>query len=130
MHGYDTFLEGGGRAKRDPHFHKMSHGESFLELLRTRFNSPGLYCLDEPEAALSFSGCLALVGVLLDLAKGGAQLLCATHSPIVASTPGARILEVGAWGLRDVASWEDLELVQHWRAYLSEPESYLRHIRS
>ena len=105
----------------------MSHGESFLEVLRTRFNGPGLYCLDEPEAALSFSAQIALVGVLHGIASQGAQVLCATHSPILAALPGAAILEVGPWGLRRV-EWQDLELVAHWRRYLDGPMRYLRHV--
>jgi predicted ATPase len=126
MHGYFTRQEAFS-TDRDPHFHEMSHGESFLEVLRTRFDSPGLYCLDEPEAALSFSAQLALVGTLHDLAVSGAQVLCATHSPLLAALPGARILEVGPWGIRD-AVWEDLELVEHWRRYLDAPMRYLRHV--
>jgi predicted ATPase len=105
----------------------MSHGESFLEVLRTRFDSPGFYCLDEPEAALSFSSTLALIGTLHDLVRDGGQVLCATHSPVLAAMPGATILEVGEWGLRE-AAWEELELVQHWRRYLEEPQRYLRHV--
>jgi hypothetical protein len=50
-----------GSSPSEPRLHEMSHGESFLEVLRTRFDSPGFYCLDEPEAALSFSGQLALM---------------------------------------------------------------------
>ena len=88
----------------------MSHGESFLEVLRARFDSPGFYCLDEPEAALSFSSTLALIGVLHDLAEGAGQVLCATHSPVLAALPGATILEVGDWGYRRT-TWEELELV-------------------
>jgi predicted ATPase len=126
MHGYFTRHES-FRAEHDPHFHEMSHGESFLEVLRTRFDSPGLYCLDEPEAALSFSAQIALVGTLHDLAASGAQVVCATHSPLIAALPGARLLEVGPWGLRD-ATWDDLELVAHWRRYLDEPMRYLRHV--
>ena len=126
MHGYFTRQESfsGGR---DPVFHEMSHGESFLEILRTRFDSPGLYCLDEPEAALSFSAQIALVGTLHDLAAAGAQVLCATHSPLLAALPGARILEVGPWGIRETV-WEELELVAHWRRYLEAPMRYLRHV--
>lgn len=30
-------------------------------------------------------------------------------------------------GLRE-SSWEDLALVDHWRRYLAEPWSYLRHL--
>ncbi|NYD42484.1 AAA family ATPase [Nocardioides panaciterrulae] len=126
MHSFYTYLEE-NPGKRDPRFHEMSHGESFLEVLRTRFDSPGLYCLDEPEAALSFSAQIALVGTLHDLAAGGAQVLCATHSPLLVALPGARILEVGPWGMRE-AAWEDLELVQHWRRYLDAPMRYLRHV--
>jgi predicted ATPase len=127
MHGYYTYLADGAAGDRDPDFHAMSHGESFLELLRSRFDSPGLYCLDEPEAALSFSAQLALVGTLHELAAGGAQVLCATHSPLVAALPGARLLEVGPWGLRDTA-YDDLDLVRHWRGFLGEPMRYLHHV--
>ncbi|GAB3660778.1 AAA family ATPase [Nocardioides korecus] len=126
MHGYFTRHES-FRTERDPRFHEMSHGEAFLEVLRTRFDSPGLYCLDEPEAALSFSAQVALVATLHDLAGSGAQVLCATHSPILAAMPGAHLLEVGPWGIRETR-WEDLELVAHWRAYLEAPMRYLRHV--
>ncbi|RZT19608.1 putative ATPase [Kribbella sp. VKM Ac-2569] len=127
MHGYYTYLEQNPGMRPDPQFHELSHGEGFLELLRSRFDSPGLYCLDEPESALSFSSSLALVGVLNELTAGGAQVLCATHSPVVCSLPGAAILEVGEWGIRRT-TWEDLELVQNWKAYLQTPERYLRHV--
>jgi predicted ATPase len=127
MHGFYTYLEehAGGR---DPRFHEMSHGESFLEVLASRFAGPGLYLLDEPESALSFSGCLALVGLLNDVAtRGNAQAIVATHSPVIAAVPGATIYEVGDWGLRRT-SWEDLSLVDHWRSFLDSPERYLRHV--
>ncbi|MGH3510640.1 MAG: AAA family ATPase [Nocardioidaceae bacterium] len=126
MHGFYTYLED-HPGKEDPRFHEMSHGESFLELLRTRFDSPGLYCLDEPEAALSFSAQIALVETLHHLAAEGAQVLCATHSPLLAALPGATLLEVGGWGVRP-SSYDDLELVTHWRRYLDEPMRYLRHV--
>jgi predicted ATPase len=124
MHGYYTHLEGMGSA---PKYHEMSHGESFLELISFHERWLGLWCLDEPEAALSFSSVLVLMGALNDLAQRGAQILCATHSPQLASLPGATILEVGEWGLRESA-WEDLVLVQNWRSFLNAPGRYLRHI--
>jgi predicted ATPase len=125
MHGFYTYLEDnpGGSGS----FHTMSHGESFLEILRTRFDSPGFYCLDEPEAALSFSSTLGLISALTRVVAEGGQALCATHSPVLAAMPGARILEVGTWGLRE-SSWSDLELVQHWKRFLGSPEAYLRHL--
>lgn len=126
MHGWYTFAEQHA-SDRDPAFHEMSHGESFLAVLRTRFDSPGFYCLDEPEAALSFSSTLGLMARLHDLVTDGGQVLCATHSPVLASLPGATILEVGDWGLRPT-TWDELELVQHWRRYLDDPRRYLRHV--
>jgi len=126
MHSFYTYLEE-NPSPYDSQFHEMSHGESFLEILGTRFDEPGFYCLDEPEAALSFGSTLTLISVLQRIADDGGQVLCATHSPVLAALPGAQILEVGEWGLRPVA-WDDLELVRHWRSFLSGPERYLRHL--
>jgi predicted ATPase len=126
MHGFYTYLEE-NPGPRDPRFHEMSHGESFLEVIGRRFDSPGFYCLDEPEAALSFTSTLSLVGSLLDLATAGGQVLCATHSPVLAALPGATLLEVGEWGLRET-SWDALDLVWHWKRFLDAPRAYLRHL--
>ncbi|MFK4089907.1 AAA family ATPase [Kribbella sp. NPDC020789] len=127
MHGFYTYLEENPGSRPEPRFHEMSHGESFLSLIGDRFTRRGFYCLDEPESALSFSSSLAVVGVLNRLAASGSQVLCATHSPVIAALPGATILEVGDWGIRRTA-WEELQLVQNWKAYLAEPQRYLRHV--
>lgn len=128
MHSFYTYLEENpSTSGPDVPFHEMSHGESFLALLESRFDDPGFYCLDEPEAALSFQSTLALIAVLQRIVDDGGQVLCATHSPVLAALPGARILEVGDWGIRP-AQWEDLELVTHWRSFLQDPTRYLRHL--
>lgn len=128
MHGFYSYLEANPGKSMEPVFHEMSHGESFLAVLAHRFDSPGLYVLDEPEAALSFSSTLALVGLLAEIGRSErTQAIVSTHSPLVAATPGADLYEVGDWGLRRV-HWEDLELVQHWRRFLEEPAAYLRHL--
>jgi predicted ATPase len=129
MHGFYSYLaeNPADDRVREPAFHALSHGESFLAILRTRFNSPGLYVLDEPESGLSFSAQVALVSALTELVENGAQVLCATHSPLLAAIPGANVLEVGPWGLRK-AAYEDLEIVGHWKAYLDDPMRYLRHV--
>ena len=90
------------------------------------FRDPGLYLMDEPEAALSFTSCLRLLALMHRLGRSGAQIVCATHSPVLASTPGADIVELGDHGCRR-AAWHELDLVDHWRSYLAEPEVYLRH---
>ncbi|MFI9099347.1 AAA family ATPase [Streptomyces fildesensis] len=113
--------------REDVAVHTMSHGEGFLTAFREMFRQPGLYVMDEPEAALSFTSCLHLVGLMHELAGTGAQVICATHSPLLTATPGATILEIGEDGARS-ARWEDLAIVDHWRRYLTDPHAYLRHI--
>src|SRR3954468_1535752 len=83
--------------------------------------------LDEPESALSFENCLALGAALHALARrNDAQVLLATHSPVLAAIPGARLLELGPLGWAE-STWEDLRLVGHWRAFLADPHRYWRH---
>ena len=84
--------------------------------------------LDEPESALSFSGCMALLAHLVDLLEDDRnQVLLSTHSPLLAGLPGADVLEVGEHGLRRTR-WEDTDLVQQWRASLDAPRAFLRHL--
>ncbi len=105
----------------------MSHGEGFLTVFDAMFREPGIYLMDEPEAALSFQSCLRLVELIHRLGRSGAQVVCATHSPVLASTPGASVVELGPDGFRHT-SWADLEVVGHWRRYLEAPQRYLRHL--
>ncbi|MGK5533317.1 ABC transporter [Streptomyces sp. URMC 129] len=107
----------------------MSHGEGFLTMFQAMFDSPGFYVMDEPEAALSFTSCLRLVALIHELGRSGSQIICATHSPMLAGTPDAEIIELGEEGFRRVG-WEELQLVDHWRRYLADPHTYLRHITS
>jgi predicted ATPase len=126
MHGLYTYLEE-NRGRRPENFHELSHGEGFLQILRTRVNQPGFYLMDEPDAPLSFTACLGLAALLHDLAHGGSQVIVATHSPIVASVPGATILELGDWGIRP-ARWADLDLVGHWQQFMADPAVYYRYL--
>jgi predicted ATPase len=41
--------------------------------------------------------------------------------------PGATLWDVGPWGLR-LTTFDELELVKHWKAYLDQPMRYLRHV--
>ncbi|WP_448058741.1 AAA family ATPase [Cellulomonas hominis] len=128
MHSFYSYLEAHpGGDPTEPVFHEMSHGESFLSLMLSRTRKRGLYVLDEPESALSFTGCLALVSLLTDLVADGSQVVLSTHSPVLAALPGARIWEIGDWGMR-TSAWDDLDLVQRWRGFLDAPERYLRQI--
>lgn len=128
MHSFSTYLDDHPSAHRgEPRFRELSDGESFLGVLETRFDTPGFYCLDEPESALSFGSTLTLMAVLNRIVEQGGQVLCATRSPVLCALPGARILELGPWGMRGT-TWEALELVHRWRAFLDAPARYLHHL--
>ncbi|MGV8979331.1 MAG: AAA family ATPase [Cellulomonas sp.] len=98
MHSFYTYLEDNPGGRMEPQFHRMSHGESILALVTDRMVKPGLYLFDEPESALSFTGCLALITHLTGLVADGSQVVLATHSPVLAAMPGADVWEVGEWG--------------------------------
>jgi predicted ATPase len=100
---------------------EVSHGESYLQVVTGRFNAHGLYLLDEAEAPLSFESTLVLLHALLDLTVTmEAQVIYATHSPLVAAMPGADIHELGPDGI--VAKrWDELDMVDLWRRLLHDP---------
>lgn len=113
----------GGRS-----LHERSHGESFLDLAIHRFGPNGLYLLDEPEAALSPRGCLALVCRVGDLVEQGSQFVIATHSPIILAVPGATILQIYANGSIEAVSYDEAEPVILTRAILADPQRFVRHL--
>src|SRR5690349_4202449 len=118
----------GGKAWGYERLQARSHGESFLTVLRYRFEDVGVYFLDEPESALSFHSCLGLVSLLDTMRREGSQIIVATHSPLLASLPGATLLELGEHGIRRADSFDDLLLVQNWRLFLRDPKRFLRHL--
>ena len=107
--------------------HARSHGQAFIQVLKTRVVDRGLYLFDEPEAALSFTSCLGLIALLTTLPGEGSQAIVATHSPLIAATPGATLIELGEWGMRK-APFEKLELVRSWRDFLASPERYVKYL--
>jgi predicted ATPase len=109
----------------DVPLHGQSHGQSFLALAANRFGGDGLYVLDEPEAALSVTGALALLAIVTRAARAGAQVVIATHSPVLLACPGARIYELDDDGLAPCA-YDDLQTVRLMRGFLDAPERFIR----
>ena len=109
----------------DVPLHEQSHGQSFLALAEGRFGGQSLYLLDEPEAALSVTGTLALLAIVVRAAAAGAQFVIATHSPIVLACPDARIYELGEHGPHP-CDYDDLDAVRLTRGFSQSPERYLR----
>jgi predicted ATPase len=54
-------------------------------------------------------------------------VICATHSPLLTSLPGAQILELSDEGISP-RRWRDLDLTKSWLRFLEEPDSYLKYL--
>jgi predicted ATPase len=104
-----------------------SHGQSFLRLFQSRFVPEGLYLLDEPEAPLSPQSQLALIAMLKTMVEERSQFIIATHSPILLAFPGATIFTFDETPVRRVP-YDELEHVSLTRAFLANPESFLRRL--
>jgi predicted ATPase len=111
----------------DRPLHERSHGESFIALVQHRFGPKGLYILDEPEAALSLRGNLALMRRMHDLVAEGSQFIVSTHSPILLGYPDARIYVLSSDGIAQVP-YEKTEVVELTRAFLDGRDQFLRHL--
>jgi len=109
--------------------HEQSHGESFLSLILNRFGPNGLYILDEPEAALSLQGNLALMRRMHDLVGDGSQFIVATHSPILLGYPDARIYVLSDQGIAE-ARYEDTEQYELTRSFLHDRDRFLHYLFS
>jgi len=104
--------------------HNVSHGESFMALMRERLGGNGLYLFDEPEAALSPSRIIAMIGIIKRLVDEDSQIIIATHSPILAGYPGAAVFEIGENGIRRV-EWRSTENYIVTKRFLEHPEYFL-----
>ncbi len=106
----------------------FSHGEAYLHIIQEKLKHPGIYILDEPEAALSPAKQLALIyQIKSHLSDHMSQFIIATHSPMLMATPGATIYEV----TEDAMEKTPLEETEHYtitRSFLNNPEAYLRHL--
>jgi predicted ATPase len=107
--------------------HAQSHGESFLSLLEHRFSGHGLYILDEPEAALSVRGLLALIRRMHDLVADGSQFVVSTHSPILLAYPGARVYALDEDGIHETP-WQETDVVELTRSFLADRGRFLHYL--
>lgn len=104
-----------------------SHGESFLGLFQSRFVPGGLYLLDEPEAPLSPLRQLSFLSMLKQMTAEDAQFIIATHSPIILAFPEAQIMSFNDGTINNIP-YDELEHVTLTRAFLNDPQSYMRHL--
>ena len=107
-----------------PDYHARSHGESFLDFIQDN-RVPGLWLMDEPEAALSPARQLTLIALIDRMAREGSQFLIATHSPLLTALPGAEILSLDGEGIRPVR-YEETGCYRVTKMFLEQKETMLR----
>lgn len=90
---------------------EYSNGESAFIYFTQAIAERGLYLLDEPENSLSPNLQLDLVDFLSSSAVCGAQLVIATHSPLLLSIEGARIYDLDHSPI-SLRPWYELENVR------------------
>lgn len=105
----------------------LSHGEGFFRLMSERLSGRGLFLLDEPESALSVASQARLLAVIADLsARGEAQVVMATHSPILMAVPGAEVIEVTHRGLHPTG-FRATRQFRLWQAFATDPDGFVAH---
>ncbi|GGB33511.1 ATP-binding protein [Sphingomonas metalli] len=104
-----------------PDFLSFSHGEGFLRFFGERCGRQGIFFFDEPESALSPRRQFDFLRILRTIQSGAnAQVIMATHSPILMALPGARLLSMTPAGL-DPVSIEELPHYRLYREFILDP---------
>ena len=106
---------------------ERSHGEIFMSVFNDRFGTKKrcMYLMDEPENALSPKRQFELMRLMRDWEESGnAQMILATHSPILMSYPGADIRHFTGAGIEPI-SYDEIEHVRITRAFLNNPTRVL-----
>jgi predicted ATPase len=102
-----------------------SRGEGLLAYFRGRYQVPGLYFLDEPEAALSPASQLELLRLLSDYrTRGHAQFVIATHSPLLMALPGAQVFLLDGEAIEET-TYEETAHYRLYRDFMADPGRFL-----
>lgn len=118
----DPFARYGGRS-----LHTRSHGEAFLAVMENRLRD-GLFLFDEPEAALSPRRQLEFAQMMSERAANAtAQIIMATHSPLLMTIPGAELYLIDGISIRR-ASVQETPQWAVLSAVLADPPSFWRNL--
>jgi predicted ATPase len=108
-----------------PDYLSHSHGEGFLRFFQERCQRQGLFIFDEPESALSPSRQIEFLKLLraMDESKK-AQVIMATHSPLLMAYPGAELLQLTRGGLAP-CEVKDTDHYRLMRDFCNDPDGFV-----
>jgi predicted ATPase len=108
-----------------PDFLSHSHGEGFLRFFEERCARQGIFIFDEPESALSPARQIEFLKLLRRMDQSGrAQVIMATHSPLLMAYPGARLLGLTHAGLTPV-SVTQTDHYRLMREFCADPDAFV-----
>jgi len=111
-----------------PDFLSHSHGEGFLRFFEERCVRQGLFMFDEPESALSPARQIEFLKLLRKMDQlGFAQVVMATHAPMLMAYPGARLLQLTKYGL-DPVRVEDTGHFRLIRELCADPAAFVERL--
>lgn len=97
----------------------MSNGENSFVYMSELLQKEGLYLLDEPENSLSPEMQMKLSDLLVYMARyNNSQIIMATHSPFLLSTPYAKIYNLDGAPVC-VSKFEELEAMQMYYKFFT-----------
>ena len=108
-----------------PDFLSHSHGEGFQRFFTERMGEQGIYFLDEPESALSPKRQVELLAALAEVQETArAQVIMATHSPLLMAVPGAAVWRLTHRSIEPV-SYRDTDHFRLWQAFGADPDGFV-----
>ena len=106
-------------------FLSHSHGEGFLRFFDERLGRQGIYFFDEPESALSPRRQLDLLRLLAEIQQSErAQIIMATHSPILMAVPEADLVQITKDGFRR-RTLHEIPHFQLYRAFCDDSDGFV-----
>ncbi|RVC20870.1 ATP-binding protein, partial [Mesorhizobium sp. M7A.F.Ca.AU.002.02.1.1] len=97
----------------------------FIRFFEERCRRQGIYILDEPESALSPTRQIELLKMLRRMDQSGtAQVIMATHSPLLMACPGARLFRISRFGL-DPTDFSDTDHFRMMRDFCTDPQAFM-----
>jgi len=108
-----------------PDYLSHSHGEGFLRFFEERCRRQGIYIFDEPESALSPSRQVEFLKILRRMETSKvAQVIMATHAPLLMAYPGAALLGLSDRGLEPIGV-ADTEHYRLMRDFWRDPDGFV-----
>lgn len=109
-----------------PDFLSWSHGEGFIRFFEERCQRQGIYFMDEPESALSPRRQLELLRILTSIhERRNAQVIMATHSPLLMALPCASLLEITRYGIAPT-QYQETDHFKLYKEFVADPSVFIR----